>query len=81
MPFQDLPSRHKERAPIFDGSDPCEIGCYFDDLKFLFLRHRVSDDQEKKCAAVRYTSWAVEKLWRSTPTFSEHMRSYDVTLR
>jgi hypothetical protein len=77
MPFQDLPARREESAPIFDGSDPCEIGRYFDNLEFLFLRHHVSDDQEKKHAAVRYTSWALEKLWRSMPTFSEHACSYE----
>jgi hypothetical protein len=77
MPFQDLPSQRKESVPHFDGSDPCEIGCYFDDLEFLFLRHHISDDQEKKCAAVRYTSWALEKLWWSMLTFSKHVCSYE----
>jgi hypothetical protein len=67
----------RDSVPIFDGSDPCKIGCYFDDLEFLFLRHHVSDDQEKKHTAVRYTSWALEKLWQSMPTFSEHARSYE----
>jgi hypothetical protein len=77
MPFQDLPARGEESAPIFDGSDPCKIGRYFDNLEFLFLRHHVSDDQEKKRTTVRYTSWALEKLWQSMPTFSEHVCSYE----
>ncbi|KAH9021830.1 hypothetical protein EDB85DRAFT_2152124 [Lactarius pseudohatsudake] len=58
MPFQDLPHRREDSAPVLNLADPCEIWRYFDDLEFLFLKHRVSDDQEKKRAAVRYPSVA-----------------------
>jgi hypothetical protein len=77
MPFQDLPSWRKESAPIFDGSDPCEIECYFDDLEFLFLKHHISDDLEKKCTAVRYPGLAPEQLWKTMPAFSDHTHAYE----
>ncbi|KAH9009364.1 hypothetical protein EDB83DRAFT_2531287 [Lactarius deliciosus] len=77
MPFQDLPHRREDTAPILDLSDPCEIWRYFDDLEFLFLKHRVSDDQEKKRAAVNYPSVAVEQLWKTARAFGEPARSYE----
>jgi hypothetical protein len=77
MPFQDLPSRREESAPIFDGSDPCEIERYFDDLEFLFLKHRISDDSEKKHAAVRYPGLALEQLWKTAPAFSDPTCTYE----
>ncbi len=60
MPFQDLPCQHKESAPVLDLSDPCEIWHYFDNLDFLFAKHRILDPQEKKRAAVNYPSITVE---------------------
>jgi hypothetical protein len=77
MPFQDLPSRREESTPIFDGSDPCEIERYFDDLEFLFLKHRISDDSEKKHAAVRYPGLAPEQLWKTAPAFSDPTCTYE----
>ncbi|KAH9179479.1 hypothetical protein EDB89DRAFT_2144291 [Lactarius sanguifluus] len=77
MPFQDLPHRREDSAPILDLTDPCEIWRYFDDLEFLFLKHRVSDDQEKKRAAVRYPSVAVERLWKTAHAFSNPACSYE----
>lgn len=72
-----MPTHREDSAPIFDGSDPCEIERYFDDLEFLFLKHSISDSQEKKRAAVRYLSLAPEQLWRTTPAFSNPTRSYE----
>ncbi len=77
MPFQDLPCRHKESVPILDLTDPCEIPRYFDDLEFLFLKHCISDAQEKKRAAVNYPSVAVERLWKTARTFGDPMCSYE----
>src|SRR6266702_1699445 len=76
MPFQDLPCQREESAPVLDLSDPCEIPRYFDDLEFLFLKHRISDAQEKKRAAVTYPSVAVEWLWKTAHAFGDPMRSY-----
>ena len=72
-----MPFRRELSAPILDLTDPCEIWRYFDDLEFLFLKHRVSDDQEKKCAAVNYPSVAVEKLWKTAHAFGDPARSYE----
>jgi len=48
--------------PVFDASDPCEIECYFNDLEFLFLKHCILTDQDKKLAAVQYPSIAAKRL-------------------
>ncbi|KAH9030882.1 hypothetical protein EDB85DRAFT_2146395 [Lactarius pseudohatsudake] len=77
MPFQDLPHRREDSAPVLNLADPCEIWRYFDDLEFLFLKHRISDDQEKKRAAVRYPSIAVERLWKTARAFGDAARSYE----
>ncbi len=77
MPFQDLPRRREESAPVLDLTDPCEIPRYFDDLEFLFLKHRISDAQEKKRAAVNYPSVAVERLWKTARAFGDPVRSYE----
>ncbi len=76
MPFQDLPCQREESAPVLDLSDPREIWRYFDDLDFLFAKHRISDPQEKKHAAVNYPSVAVERLWKTACTFGDPVRSY-----
>src|SRR6266571_8867356 len=76
MPFQDLPHRREESTPVLDLTDPCEIPRYFDDLEFLFLKHRISDPQEKKRAAVNYPSVAVERLWKTACTFGDPACSY-----
>ena len=77
MPFQDLPCRHERSTPVFDTADPAEIEHYFGDLEFLFLRHCISDNEEKKHAAFRYRSIAAEQLWRTAHTFSNTTSSYE----
>ena len=69
MPYEDLPCRCERSVPTFNSSDPCEIERYFDDLEFLFLKHRISADQDKKLAAVQYLSIAAEQLWRTAHAF------------
>ena len=77
MPFQDLPYRREDSAPQFDPSDPSVIERYFDDLEFLFIRHSVSDHQEKKRAAVNYPCVVTERLWKTAHAFSDPARSYE----
>ena len=77
MPFEDLPYRRERSAPIFDASELAQIKHYFGDLEFLFLNYRISDDEEKKRAGVRYTSVAVERLWRTARAFRDTMCSYE----
>ncbi len=77
MPFQDLPRWREESVPILDLSDPRKIWRYFDDLEFLFLKHHISDAQEKKCTAVNYPSVAVERLWKTARAFSNPAHSYE----
>ena len=76
MPYCDLPFRREGSAPIFDPADPCSIWRYFEDLDILFIRHHVSDDSEKKKAAVKYPATKVERLWNSTHSFRNPACSY-----
>ena len=77
MPFQDLLYQHEDSTPQFDPADPSVIEHYFDDLKFLFIWHSISDHQEKKCAAVNYPCVVTEWLWKTAQTFSDPVRSYE----
>jgi hypothetical protein len=77
MPYSDLPFRREASAPRFDPADPCSIGQYFEDLDLLFVRHQVSDDSEKKRAAVKYTDITTECLWKYTLSFGNPARSYE----
>ena len=77
MPYLDLPFRREESAPKFNEAEPCSIWSYFDDLDLLFIRHQVSDDSERKQASVKYTAIEVERLWKSSPSFSDPACSYE----
>lgn len=77
MPFHDLPCRRELSAPVLDLTDLREIWRYFEDLEFLFAKHRVSDQQEKKKAAVIYPDVGVAILWESVSGFNNPDYSYD----
>ena len=77
MPYLDLPFRREESAPKFNEAEPCSIWSYFDNLDLLFIRHQVSDDSERKQASVKYTAIEVERLWKSSPSFSDPACSYE----
>ena len=77
MPYFDLPFRRERSAPVLDASDTSAIWRYFEDLEVLFVRHRVSDDAEKKRAATRYPSIEVERLWQCAHAFSDPARTYE----
>ncbi len=76
MPFRDMPLRRERSAPVLDLTNPSEIWRYFDDLESLFLKHSVSDNQEKKQAAVNYLSVAEERVWKTADAFDDPSRSY-----
>jgi hypothetical protein len=76
MPYSDLPFQREWSALVLDASDLNTIRRYFKDLEVLFARHRVSDDVEKKRAAMRYPSLEVERLWQSACAFSNPARTY-----
>ena len=78
MVFADLPYRRERAAPCFDESHPEELERYFLDLEVLFATHNIVLDAERKKAAVRYAKAVrTEKLWRSTPAFSDATRTYN----
>jgi hypothetical protein len=76
MSLADMPTRRERTAPSFDDNRPEELDRYFADLDLLFLRHQVSDDSEKKRAAVNYPAIAVERLWKSALSFADTTSSY-----
>ena len=77
MPLTDLPSRREESAPSFTTDQPEELVRYFDDLHFLFLRHNVANQQERKEATCMYTSIRTEQLWKTTEAWLNQAQSYE----
>ena len=77
MPYLDLPSRREKSAPILNTADHRTIFHYFEDLELLFIRHLITDDSEKKRAAVNYPDVEVEHLWKCPKSFSDPARSYE----
>jgi hypothetical protein len=71
-----MPFRRERTAPTLDLSDPLGILQYFKDLEYLFEKHQVLDDQEKKHAAVYYPSVRVEWAWKCEDTFDDPMAPF-----
>ena len=72
-----MPFRRERAAPVLSFADPLDLWRYFEDLEFLFLKHGISDEQEKKQAAVYYTSVKTEQTWSSEDTFEDSAASYE----
>jgi hypothetical protein len=71
-----MPFRQERTVPALDLSDPLGILQYFGDLEFLFEKHRILDDQDKKEAAVYYPSVHVERAWRCNKAFEDPSASF-----
>ena len=71
-----MPFRRERAAPALDLSDPLGILRYFQDLEYLFEKHQVSDDQDKKHAAIYYPSIQVERAWKCDDTFEDQAASF-----
>ncbi|KZT18957.1 hypothetical protein NEOLEDRAFT_1183813, partial [Neolentinus lepideus HHB14362 ss-1] len=68
-----LPSRRDKAAPVFDPEQPRTLVRYFENLDDLFASHKVTTDEAKKAAALKYVPMAVEDLWKTLPEYSvEH---------
>ncbi|KZT22332.1 hypothetical protein NEOLEDRAFT_1181058 [Neolentinus lepideus HHB14362 ss-1] len=65
-----LPSRRDKAAPVFDLEQPRTLVRYFEDLDDLFALHKVTTDEAKKAAALKYVPMAVEDLWKTLPEYS-----------
>jgi hypothetical protein len=77
MPFADLPARHERSAPCFDDARPEEVEHYFADLQHLLAANAVVAEDKMKQAAVKYLkSVGTEKLWRTTPAFTDAAQTY-----
>ena len=77
MPLADLPARREESAPSFLNDQPEELVRYFDDLDILFIRHNVTDQQDHKEAACKYTSIRTEQLWKTTAAWLDQAQTYE----
>ena len=63
--------------PTFDDSQPGELERYFSDLQALFDRHTVTDQQERKQAALKYLKIRTESLWKTTDAWTDQTKTYD----
>jgi hypothetical protein len=77
MSQHSMPARGDRNAPQFDKTQPRELRCYFDDLKFLFGRAQVADNKEKKHHARRFVDVDTADLWESIPEFMYQVKTYE----
>ncbi|KAF8262994.1 hypothetical protein EI94DRAFT_1704339 [Lactarius quietus] len=64
-PPGSMPFWHEGTAPTLDLIDPLGVWRYFNDLEFLFEVHHISNEQDKKNAAIYYLSIKLERYWMS----------------
>jgi hypothetical protein len=77
MPVYDLPTPNDASAPRFDKENPRGLAGYFEELEYLFERHRVSDATQRKQSAVRYVAVDVQELWQCAAAWGDPTRSYE----
>jgi hypothetical protein len=77
MPVYELPTRNDVSAPRFDEDSPRGLVSYFEELEYLFERHRISDPAQRKQSAVRYVSVDVRELWQCAVAWDDPTRSYE----
>ena len=73
MPTQGLsalPLRTDRGIPKWDDRDRESVEQYFDDLQRLFDRFTVTDEADKKSAALTYVPSDVSKRWKTLPEFT-----------
>jgi hypothetical protein len=72
-----LPARHEHSAPSFDENRPEEVDRYFTDLDDLLTANGVAGNDECKQAAVKYLKEvSTEKLWKSSPAWSDATKTF-----
>ncbi|KAF9053444.1 hypothetical protein BJ165DRAFT_1339079 [Panaeolus papilionaceus] len=57
-----MPASGSQSAPVFDPAKPHDLSRHFDTLEFLLSQAKVTDEQEKIKAAVRYADVDVAHL-------------------
>ena len=63
-------------SPQFDPDKPCELHCFFKDLKFQFTRSHVVDEEEMKQQALWFVDCDTVELWEILPEFADVAMSY-----
>ena len=77
MPLANMPGRSERSAPSFDDSQPEELERYFADLELLLDRHIVTDNQDRKQAALKYLKYRTESLWKTAEAWADVTKTYD----
>ena len=75
-----MPACGEYDTPHFAATNPCELHCFFAELRFLFSRLHISGDAEKKYHALRYVDYDSADLWELLPEFSDPMHTFMDTL-
>ncbi|KAI0258303.1 hypothetical protein BC834DRAFT_835888 [Gloeopeniophorella convolvens] len=77
MPAADLPARGDRAAPEFNSARPRELSRYFEDLEFLFGKYSVTDETDKRKAAVRYLDIDTGELWKTCDAYDTAQSTYE----
>src|ERR1019366_9258324 len=77
MPLADLPARGERSAPTFDNSQPEELERYFADLGLLLDHFRVTNEQERKQAALKYLKTRTGHLWKTADAWIDNTKTYN----
>ncbi|KAI0783287.1 hypothetical protein C8Q75DRAFT_726446 [Abortiporus biennis] len=62
-----MPSRESRDAPSFKPEDLLTLGCYFEDLEQLFIKHAVTGAADKICYARHYAPVKGSEIWGLVP--------------
>ena len=71
-----MPAHGDRGSPQFDPERPCELCCFFEDLKFHFARSQVVDEEEMKHHTLRFVDCDTAELWEILPEFADMATSY-----
>ncbi|KZT22797.1 hypothetical protein NEOLEDRAFT_1180548 [Neolentinus lepideus HHB14362 ss-1] len=74
-----LPSRRDKATPIFDPKNPQSLLRYLEDLEDLFKAHPtlITNEADKKCAAVKYVPMHQEEMWKGLPEYKDAAKTYE----
>ncbi|PBK85802.1 hypothetical protein ARMGADRAFT_899713, partial [Armillaria gallica] len=66
-----MPGLNEKAAPRFESSsDPEELEHFFSRLEDLFAKCAVTDEEDKKKAALSYTDIKTERQWKALPKYA-----------
>ena len=71
-----MPAHGDHRSPQFNPEKPCELHCFFKDLKFQFVQSHVVDEEEMKQHALWFVNCDTMELWEILLQFTDVATSY-----